>query len=92
MPDYKEGLFKMGRCNIIVTIDNGRWHLSISTRDPKILPSYKEIKAARYKYTPNDVVMAEIFPPKEEFVSIAEVRHLWEIRGIEHEPNIINNL
>ena len=86
MPDYKEGIFRMGRCNVIVTIDDGRWHLSISTRDPKILPSYKEIKAARYKYIPNDVHMAEIFPPREDFVNLAEVRHLWQLWNVEMTP------
>lgn len=82
----------MGRCRIIVTIDNGRWHLSISTNNPKVLPSYKEIKAARYKFIPDEVYMAEIFPPRADFVSISEVRHLWEVKGIEHEPAMLNNL
>ena len=71
----------MGRCIILVTIDDGRWHLSISTSDGKTLPSYKEIKAARYRYCPGDITMAEIFPPKDQFVNIAEVRHLWEIKN-----------
>jgi hypothetical protein len=92
MPEHKEGVFKMGRCHVIVTIDNDRWHLSISTNNKKILPSYKEIKAARYKYIPDDVYMAEIFPPKRDFVNVAEVRHLWEVKGIEHEPKMLNNL
>lgn len=75
----------MGRCYVIVTIDYGRWHLSISCRDRKTLPSYKEIKAARYKYLPKDITVAEIFPKPSEFVNLAEVRHLWELRVSEHE-------
>lgn len=82
----------MGRCRIIITIDNGRWHLSISTDNPKILPSYKEIKAARYRFIPDEVYMAEIFPPKADFVAYAEVRHLWQVKGIEHEPAIQETL
>ncbi len=74
----KEGWFKMGRCRIMVSIDNGKWHLSIST--PDALPSYKEIKAARYKYLPDEIYAAEIFPPKKEFVNCHPyTRHLWEI-------------
>jgi hypothetical protein len=78
MMDYRPGTFKMGRCFIIITIDNGAWHLSISTKDK--LPSYKEIKAARYTFLPNELYFAEIFPPKEEFVNLHPfVRHLWQI-------------
>lgn len=74
-----EGTFMMGRCAVIVSIDNGAWHLSISTRDA--LPSYKEIKAARYRFCPDDIYMAEIFPPKSEFVNLMPYcRHLYQIR------------
>lgn len=74
----KPGIYRMGRCNIIVTIDKGKWHLSISVHNA--LPSYKEIKAARYRYCPNEIYMAEIFPPKEEFINLHPyTRHLFEI-------------
>jgi len=77
---FKPGIFRMGRCRIIVSIDNGLWHLSISTE--RCSPSYKEIKEARYRYIPNEVTMAQIFPPKEEFVNLHPFcHHLWEIRG-----------
>lgn len=75
---YKEGVFRMGRCNIIISIDDGKWHLSISTRNAS--PSYKEIKEARYKFLPNDIYMAQIFPPKEEFVNLhPHCHHLFQI-------------
>lgn len=78
MKEFKEGIFKMGRCTIIVSIDNGEWHLSIST--PSASPSYKEIKEARYRFVPNNIYMAQIFPPKEEFVNIHPYcHHLFEI-------------
>lgn len=81
--EFKEGVFKMGRCNIIISIDNGEWHLSIST--PTASPSYNEIKAARYKYIPDNVTMAQLFPPSEEFINIHPYcHHLWEIKAIEH--------
>ena len=79
---YKEGQFKMGRCNIIVSIENDRWHLSIST--PTASPSYKEIKAARYKLIPDEVYMAQIFPPKADFVNLHPYcHHLWEFKNYE---------
>lgn len=74
----REGTFGMGRCLVIVTIDDGAWHLSISTRSA--LPSYKEMKEARYRFLPNEIYMAEIFPPQEEFVNVAPYcRHLYQI-------------
>ena len=80
MSKFKEGVFKMGRCTIIVSIDAGKWHLSIST--PNASPSYKEIKAARYKLIPDNVTMAQIFPPMEEFIDVHHYcHHLWEIEG-----------
>jgi len=76
--EYKTGIFKFGRCDVIITIDGGAWHLSISTREA--LPSYKELKQARYKFCPDNIYMAEIFPPKDEFVNIHPyVRHLYQI-------------
>lgn len=76
--EYKEGVFKMGRCDIIIAKENNKWHMSISTRNAS--PSYKEIKAARYKYLPDDVYMAQIFPPKEEFINLHPYcHHLYQI-------------
>ena len=74
----KPGIHQFGRCKVIVTIDNGEWHLSISTA--KALPSYKEMKFARYRYCPDKIYMAEIFPPKKEFCNLHPYcRHLWQI-------------
>ena len=74
----------MGRCAVIVTIDEGSWHLSISTKSA--LPTYTEMKQARYKFLPDEIYMAEIFPPKAEFVNAHEYcRHLWQIPHDSHE-------
>lgn len=76
--EYQEGVFRMGRCCIIITIDNGMWHLSIST--PECSPSYKEIKEARYRYLPDNIYMAQIFPPTKEFVNLhPHCHHLYQI-------------
>lgn len=75
---FEEGVYKFGRCTVIVTIDCGLWHLSIST--PSASPSYNEIKYARYKFIPNYVVMAQLFPSKQEFVNYHPFcHHLWEV-------------
>ena len=74
----RPGTFHFGRCDVIVTIDAGRWHMSISTRSAS--PSYKEIKAARYKFLPGDIAVAQIFPKKELFVNCHPYcHHLWQI-------------
>jgi len=72
-------VYKMGRCRILVSQDQGLWHLSISTPDAQ--PSYKEIKEARYRFLPDNITMAQIFPPKDEFVNVHPFcHHLWEIK------------
>lgn len=67
-----------GECVIIVSKDGGLWHLSISAKDR--LPTYEELKAARYKYMAGCRYVAQIFPPPEEFVNLhPNVLHLWEL-------------
>lgn len=84
--NFKPGKYVMGRCDVIVTIDDGRWHLSISI--PHCSPSYNEIKTARYMFIPDDVTMAQIFPPRAEFVNLHPFcHHLWEIKTDELSPN-----
>ncbi len=74
----KPGIYKLGRCRIIYTIDNGEHHISISTH--RALPSYSEMKTIRYMFCPDDIYMAEIFPPSEEFVNLHPfTRHLYQI-------------
>jgi hypothetical protein len=70
-----------GQLNIIIGVEGGRWHLSLSCRSR--LPKYAEMKYMRYKLLPDDCYMAQIFPPKKEFVNLQEnTLHLWEV---EHE-------
>jgi hypothetical protein len=79
MNKFKEGMFREGYLVGIVSIDGGRWHMSISTNHR--LPTYEELKSARYKYLPDDITMAQLFPPKAEFVNIHNYTlHLWEIK------------
>lgn len=74
----RPGRFRFGRCQVIVSIDAGLWHLSIST--PYASPSYKEIKAARYKFLPPDKTFGQVFPKLEDFVNFHPFcHHLYEI-------------
>lgn len=71
-------LHQMGECRIMISIDGGKYHMSISCEDR--LPTYEEIKKARYELLPDEIYMAEIFPPKAEFVNVHPYcRHLWQI-------------
>lgn len=71
------GAFMFGECSVIVGLEAG-WHLSIA--HPKRNPTYDEIKEARYKFLPDDVHMAMIFPPRREFINVhSHCFHLWEI-------------
>lgn len=72
-------LKKFGECHVIFAKEAGMWHLSIS--HPTRYPTYDEIKEARYKFIPNEITMAMIFPPKEQFVNThPNCFHLWEIK------------
>jgi hypothetical protein len=44
------------------------WHLSIS--HPHRYPDWDVIADARYSLTPDEVTMAMILPPKEEYVNV----------------------
>lgn len=60
------------------------WHLSISHKrnrnDPGRIPTWQEIKEARYAFCPDGVYMAMILPPKQEFVNLhPTTMHLHEI-------------
>lgn len=63
----------------------GRWHLSIS-HNPLLpgrmvrMPTWEEMKDARYKFTPNGVNMAIMFPPDELYYNLHPTcLHLLEI-------------
>ncbi len=71
-------IYRIGSCKVMISCDSGKYHLSIS--HPTRYPKYDEIKEARYKFCPNDAVMAMLFPPKEQFVNIhSNCFHLFQI-------------
>lgn len=67
----------------------GRWHLSIShnyptppgmDNKPGRMPTWDEIKQARYKFLPPDVNMAIMFPPESMYYNRhSTCLHLFEI-------------
>lgn len=72
-----------GQCKVIVAQEMGLWHMSISCK--KRLPTWEELRDARYKYLPADITVAMLLPPKEEWVNAHSFCfHLWEITKEEH--------
>ncbi len=77
--DFSEGVHREGELIVIVSKDDEYWHLSISHKDR--YPTFDEIRDARYKYIPDEVTMAMLFPPKAEYVNVhPNCFHLWEIK------------
>ena len=72
---YKTGTFIMGRCTVIITKNkNDFWQMVITCLNNA--PSYKEVIQARYKYLPDDIVMAQMFTPRKDFEIIPSNSHL----------------
>ena len=69
------------------------WHISLSHRSrvlgpltrkpmPGRLPTWDELKEVRYRFTPDEITMAIILPPKAQYVNIHPTTlHLWQIPG-----------
>ncbi len=74
---YSTGLFKYKGKSIIINKEDGLWHLSVSAN---YTLGYYELKEIRYMFMPNDMHVAQIFPPREEFVNLHEnCFHLYEM-------------
>jgi len=71
--------FRMGQCYILVgRSPKAGWHLSIST--PSRLPSWEEVKEARYRLLPDNVTMAMLLPPTAQYVDLhPRCLHLWQV-------------
>lgn len=61
--EYKEGAFLHGSNLVMTSILEGRWHLTVKSDKPL---SIYEIKAARYKFIPDDAYMTLVFPKRSE--------------------------
>lgn len=75
---YSTGMFHYKGKQIIITIDDGLWHLSASSNHTL---SYYELKELRYEFMPDNMTVAQIFPRRESFVNLHEnCFHLWQLR------------
>lgn len=72
--------FTLGPCQIIVAQQRAGWHLSISR--PDRLPSWEEVRVARYALVPDEATMALLLPPRAEYVNVHDFcLQLYEIPG-----------
>lgn len=79
---YSTGLFQYKGKNIVINNEDGLWHLSVAAKHPL---GYFEIKEIRYKFMPNDMQVAQIFPPREQFVNVHHnCYHLFELNDNEN--------
>lgn len=59
-----------------------RWHLSVGL--PDRLPSWDELRDARYLALPHELMFAQLFPPPGEYLNVHPfVLHLWQIPRLE---------
>ena len=63
-----ETAWRKGDLTAIVSLDGGKWHLSIA--HPTRYPTWDEIKEVRYRFLPDELYMAIILPPKREYVNV----------------------
>lgn len=72
--------YVIGRCRVLVSRQRAGWHMSISREDR--LPSWEEIRDARYALIPDEATMALLLPPMGEYVNVHEFcMQLYEIPG-----------
>lgn len=63
--------YRMGTCTIIVSHNEGGcWQLSIA--HPRRLPTWDEVKRARYELLSHEIDMAMLLPRPEEYINVHE--------------------
>jgi len=68
----------VGECYVMTSYESDGWHLSISHPDRN--PTWEEIRDARYELLPNDLTMAMLLPPKEQYINVHKFCfHLYQI-------------
>lgn len=72
--------FRMGRCQILVSQQKAGWHLSVSC--PDRLPTWEEMRDARYELVPDEATMALLLPPRAAYVNVHDFcLQMYEIPG-----------
>jgi hypothetical protein len=78
---YRTGMYVYKGMHIFINKEEGTWHLSVSAKFPL---GYQQLKDVRYKFMPDKMTVAQIFPPRDQFVNLQECTwHLWQIDKIE---------
>lgn len=73
-------VYNYGSCRVIVGQEPAGWHLSISHH--RRLPTWEEVREARYHFVPDEITMAMILPPKSQYVNMHRwCFHLWQTEG-----------
>ena len=76
--EFEPKVWRAGDLLAIRTKEPEGWHLSIS--HPTRLPTWDEIKDARYRFLPDRITVAQLLPPRKEWTNIHDFcLHLWEI-------------
>jgi len=60
--------YRLGPCQVLVSHPRSGWHLSVSRKDR--LPTWEEVRDARYALVPDEVTMALLLPPRAEYVNL----------------------
>lgn len=79
MPDESHSFkgFKKGPLRVLISVDHGRHHMSISCADRN--PTWEEIKEARYELLPLGKHFVMALPPPQHYVNQHPFTfHLWE--------------
>jgi hypothetical protein len=77
-------VYRRGECAVIVGRhpSSGWWHLSISTKTR--LPSWEEVRDARYSLLPDRLTFAMLLPPRDEYLNVHDYTfHLHQIDPLE---------
>lgn len=78
---YETGYFKYKGMQVLINKEDGLWHLSVSADFPL---GYMQIKDVRYKFLPDAMQVAQIFPSRKEFVNVHDsCYHLWQLRSVD---------
>lgn len=75
--EYLTGTFLYKTHLVVVSHNNGRWHLKIKSRTP--LGQY-QISQLRYTFIPDDVKMALVLDSREMNAKDNLITSLWEIK------------
>lgn len=78
---YETGFYRYKGKEIFINKEMGNWHLSVAAKHTL---GYYELKEIRYKFMPDNMQVAQIFPPREEFVNFHQnCFHLYELSSHE---------